>query len=203
MTGAAHGLDHASDEAFPPTLRAVGADFDLGDSTLGAIEALRGGFFGLLALPAGILTMRGHANGLILVSLAGIGATALLAAAAPGPGTFAVALAALGIAAGLYHPPGLTVVSTITERRGRALALHGVMGNLGIASAPLLGFLVQWGHWRSAFVALGLLGIAAGIGALRLPRVAAAGAAAHAAGGRDAGPLWVPFAATAVLLFGA
>jgi MFS family permease len=87
-------------------------------------------------------------------------AFSLLVAAAPSLPVLAVSLAILGAAIGLYHPPGTAMVSTVIERRGRAFALHGIAGNIGVASAPIIATALSIAiSWRAAYVFLALLAL--------------------------------------------
>ena len=67
----------------------------------------------------------------------------------------------LGAAIGLYHPPGTAMVSTVIERRGRAFAMHGIAGNLGVSAAPAIATAIAvLLNWRAAYVVLALLALA-------------------------------------------
>ena len=80
------------------------------------------------------------------VSLAG-------AALAPDLVVLAVALAALGMFAAIYHPVGTAMLIEQATSRGRSLAFNGVCGNLGVALAAgctaALSYLIGW---RGAFL---------------------------------------------------
>ena len=204
VTGAAHALAHMADDVLQPLLAALGqplAAGGLGFSAreLGRLGAVQGGLYGLMALPAGILTAAGYGRGLLVLTMGCAGLAALTVAGTSTPLAFAVAVALVGVGAGIYHPPGLTTVAQITERRGRALAFHGIAGNLGIAATPLLALLLPFG-WRPAFLLLGVAAIGTAVLAGTLPRVPGArGAGADRSA--DGGPIWVPFFLTIALLF--
>ncbi len=75
------------------------------------------------------------------------------------PGTMLIlALALIGVFASLYHPSGLSLITRTMSRRGTALGINGIFGNIGIAGAPALTQLVAntWG-WRTAYLSMGLL----------------------------------------------
>lgn len=199
VTGAAHGLTHMAEDALAAPLKSVGAEFALDDSTLGWIGTLHGGVFGFMALPAGLLAMAGYSRALIVGAMAATALAGFLTGWAPGAVVFVVGLTAVGFGAGYYHAPGLTAVSTITERRGRALAFHGICGNVGIAAAPLLGWLVIW-NWRFAFVVLGIIAATVSVAAWRLPR-GIGGSRQAPPEDTTSGPIWLPFGATVAVLF--
>ncbi|WP_263819035.1 MFS transporter, partial [Salinibacter sp.] len=78
------------------------------------------------------------------------------------------ALLAWGAAASVYHPAGLALISTGVRQRGRALAYHGIAGNVGIAGGPLLTALLLLAFdWATVAVLLGLPGLIAAAGAWR------------------------------------
>jgi MFS family permease len=71
--------------------------------------------------------------------------------------SLAVAIAVWGIAASVYHPAGLALLSTRVERTGMAFGYHGIGGNIGIALGPLTTVvLLLWFDWRTVSMALAL-----------------------------------------------
>lgn len=122
-------------------------------------------FFGVTALPWGMLADRWGAKRLLLLFFAG-GALSCLAAAhwVTSPSSFLIALAALGIFSGIYHPAGLGLISKELRHVSLGMGYNGMAGNLGLATAPLLAGLINW-LWGPAAVylilaALNLAGIA-------------------------------------------
>ena len=93
----------------------------------------------------------------------GIGASSILAAGAETPLQIAFGWP-LSVFAAIYHPVGLAMVVHGREKTGVALAINGIFGNLGVASAALItGYLVDRAGWREAFVLPGLLSVLIGI----------------------------------------
>jgi MFS family permease len=138
--------------------------FPVNEATLGALVAVGYGLFGLGALPGGILVDRVPARSLITVCLLAMGGSFLLLAVSPTPVLVGLALALWGIAASVYHPSGLSLISRGVEQRGSAFAYHGMAGNVGIAVGPLVTLLLLVVlDWR---VAVGLLAVPAGVAAL-------------------------------------
>jgi MFS family permease len=90
-------------------------------------------------------------------------------ALAPNVWLLFVGLTTLGLAASIYHPTGLAMLSLGVRReaRGRAMGINGVAGSIGVATGPTLGMLAAslgWGMWRLAYVAVAVLAlIAAGL----------------------------------------
>ncbi len=120
--------------------------------------------FGLFTLPAGWLADKWSREGMMAVFFVGIGASAVATAFAQDPVQIAIGLIAIGIFAAIYHPVGIALVVEGREKTGIALAVNGVFGNLGVASAALItGFLIDLINWRWAFALPGLIALASGL----------------------------------------
>jgi MFS family permease len=66
--------------------------------------------------------------------------------------------------AAIYHPVGLAIVVEKWKNTGMRIAVNGVWGNLGVASAALItGYFIDHGGWRMAFVVPGVVSILFGI----------------------------------------
>jgi MFS family permease len=119
--------------------------------------------FGVFALPAGWLADRWSREGMMAVFFIGIGVTTALTALARTPIELAVCLFVMGIFAAIYHPVGIAMIADRGGRTGMRLAVNGVWGNVGVASAALVtGFLIENSGWRTAFVIPGLLTVLLG-----------------------------------------
>ncbi|MDX2165850.1 MAG: MFS transporter [Deltaproteobacteria bacterium] len=113
-------------------------------------------FFGLGALPVGLLADRLNARLLLLVSLFGLGVTALAASEAHTPRALTVCLAAMGAFASIYHPVGMSLISRTIDARGRALGVNGIFGNAAIAITPVLtAYLCAHFGWPDTFRLVG------------------------------------------------
>ena len=156
LAGAGHFVAHFAELMYPTLAVSLAADTGiplaevLGWSTIGYL------LFGLGALPAGYLADRIGSRWIVLTSLAGTGAATIAAGlSTPGP-MLAAALAALGLAASLYHPAGMSLISRGVRARGRALGLNGIAGNAGIALTPVCtAVLIGLAGWRGAYIACG------------------------------------------------
>jgi MFS family permease len=119
--------------------------------------------FGVCTLPAGWLADKWSREGMMAVFFLGIGASAVATAFATDPLQIAIGLVAIGVFAAIYHPVGIALVVEGREKTGIALAVNGVFGNLGVASAALItGFLIDLINWRWAFALPGLIALASG-----------------------------------------
>ena len=70
----------------------------------------------------------------------------------------------VGIFAAIYHPVGLAIVTQRWKNTGMRLAMNGIWGNLGVASAALItGYFIDHGGWRIAFIVPGAISIVLGV----------------------------------------
>lgn len=171
VAAAGHALCHGSKVALPLITLTVAAEaFGVGLEAMGwAISAYVLGM-GLASVPAGLAGDRwGTIPVLIGYGLLS-GVAALACATAGSFGTFLAAHAVLGLAAGMFHPAGLGLLTLALPEReqGRAMGLFGVAGSVGmVAMPPLVGS--SWG-WRAAFFALGMGGFALALASWLLAR---------------------------------
>ena len=101
---------------------------------------------------------------MMVVFFLGIGLTAMLAGLARTPLQIGAGLFAIGMFAAIYHPVGLAIVVAKWKNTGMRLAVNGVWGNLGVASAAVVtGYLIDNAGWRAAFVIPGIVSLAVGI----------------------------------------
>ncbi|WP_280537892.1 MFS transporter [Halopenitus sp. POP-27] len=143
-----HGMVHTYELAIPIFVTIWLTEFsviDLGvvtlevtTATLGVVVTVGYGLFGLGALPGGILVDRIGSRRLITWCLVGMGVSFGLLALAPSVVVITLALVVWGLAASVYHPAGLSLISKGIEERGTGFAYHGIAGNLGIGLGPLI-----------------------------------------------------------------
>ena len=120
--------------------------------------------FGVCAIVAGWIADKWSREGMIVIFFVGIGASSIVAGMASSPLQIAIGLTLIGIFAAIYHPVGLAMVVHGRAKTGVPLAINGIYGNLGVASAALLtGFLIDSVGWRSAFYIPGIISILLGI----------------------------------------
>ncbi|MEP4380395.1 MAG: MFS transporter [Alphaproteobacteria bacterium] len=120
--------------------------------------------FAVFTIPAGWLADRWSREGMMAVFFIGIGASSALTALADTPLQMAFGLFAIGMFAAIYHPVGIALVVHGRTRTGVPIAVNGVFGNLGVASAALItALLIDNIGWRSAFVWPGLVSMALGL----------------------------------------
>ena len=121
-------------------------------------------FFGGASLPAGWLGDRWSRHGMMLIFFVGIGAASVMTGFAETPTQIEIGLALLGVFGAIYHPIGLALVVEEAGRVGRALAINGVWGNMGVALAALTtGAIAELYGWRWAFIIPGIVAIGVGL----------------------------------------
>lgn len=149
FTGISHAIVHTYELSIPILVVIWLLEFPVSTAILGAVVSVGYALFGIGALPGGLLADRFGSRTLILACLGGMGLSFALLSFANGIVTIAIALAAWGIAASVYHPSGLALISTSVENRGSAFAYHGMAGNIGIAFGPLItALLLITFDWR-------------------------------------------------------
>ena len=193
---AGHFLDHLFMLVFA-TVAALRLNIEWGLSYAELVPYATPGFiaFGVCAILAGWLADRWSRQGMIVVFFIGIGLSSILTGLAQNPLQIAVGLTLIGIFAAIYHPVGLAMVVQDRDKTGMPLAINGVFGNLGVASAALLtGFLIDSAGWRSAFYLPGLVSILLGIAywVFILRDSSSASGAGGNAGGVKSQPVPVP-----------
>lgn len=120
--------------------------------------------FGLFALPAGWLADKWSRDGMMSTFFIGIGFASIATAFARTPFEVGLGLFVVGVFAAIYHPVGLAIVVEKWKNTGMRIAVNGVWGNLGVASAALItGYFIDHGGWRMAFVVPGVVSILFGI----------------------------------------
>ncbi|KAB1198864.1 MULTISPECIES: MFS transporter [Haloferax] len=144
----AHGMVHTYELSIPIFVAIWLREYttiDLGltaipvtTASLGVMAGLGFALFGLGALPGGVLVDRLGSKRLIVGCLVGMAGSFVLLAAAPNLVVVAIALLVWGAAASVYHPAGLSLISTGVEERGTGFAYHGIAGNIGIGFGPFL-----------------------------------------------------------------
>jgi MFS family permease len=179
LVAVAHAMVHTYELSIPVLVPIWLAEFDVlnlgitqvpvNEASLGALIAVGYGLFGLGALPSGILVDRLQARRLITACLVGMGLSFLVLAVSPTPLAIGGALVIWGVAASVYHPSGLSLISRGVQQRGSAFAYHGMAGNFGIAVGPLVTILLLVVlDWR---VVVALLAVPAAVAAVAAVRV--------------------------------
>jgi MFS family permease len=160
-----HFMDHLFTLIFA-TVAALALHREWGLGYADLLKYATPGFFafGLFALPAGWLADKWSRDGMMGVFFVGIGIASIATAFARTPFEVGLGLFVVGVFAAIYHPVGLAIVVEKWRNTGMRIAVNGVWGNLGVASAALVtGYFIDHGGWRTAFVVPGVVSILIGI----------------------------------------
>jgi MFS family permease len=160
-----HFMDHLFTLIFATVAAlALYREWNLGYAEL--VKYATPGFFafGVFALPAGWLADKWSRDGMMSVFFVGIGIASIVTGFARTPLEIALGLFVIGMFAAIYHPVGLAIVVEKWKNTGMRIAVNGVWGNLGVASAALItGYFIDHGGWRTAFFVPGAISISIGI----------------------------------------
>ena len=160
-----HFLDHLFTLIFA-TVAALALHREWGLGYADLLKYATPGFFafGVFALPAGWLADKWSREGMMSAFFIGIGLSSIATSFARTPFEIGLGLFVVGVFAAIYHPVGLAIVVEKWKNTGMRIAVNGVWGNLGVASAALVtGYFIDHGGWRIAFVVPGVLSILLGI----------------------------------------
>ncbi|MDD5648098.1 MAG: MFS transporter [Dehalococcoidia bacterium] len=101
----------------------------------------------------------------ITMGLIGVGMSGFAAGLMPTYESLLVAMVAMGIFAGAYHPAAVPAISSLFEdRRGKAIGLHMIGGALGFGVGPFIGTAIAATiNWHMAFLLLSIPAMVAGL----------------------------------------
>src|SRR5690348_9837673 len=166
LVGVAHYMSHVLQLALPPLFPILHSEFGVSFTELGLVVTLFYIASGLGQAAAGVLVDRYGAPPLLIGGLAVLGAAIALAGNVSSYWMLVTLAAIAGLGNSVFHPADLAILShKISERRlGRAYAVHGLLGSLGYASAPIaVTAIAAYGGWRTALMAVGLIGVAVAV----------------------------------------
>ena len=162
LVAAAHYFSHVMQLALPPLFPILHGEFGVSFTELGLVVTLFYTASGLGQPAAGVLVDRYGAHWLLVGGLAMLS----LAIALAGLVTSYWMLLPLALVAGLgnciFHPADLSILShRVSERRlGRAFAVHGLAGQLGFATSPVVVTVIAaYSNWHIALVVFGIAGL--------------------------------------------
>ncbi len=160
-----HALDHFFMLIFTTAVLSASmkGDFEGSYGSLLLLTTFSFLFFGGASLPAGWLGDKWSRHRMIVVFFIGIGTVSIFTGLSTGRLGIQVGLAMIGILAAIYHPIGIALVAEEAGRMGRALAINGVWGNIGVALAAITtGAIAEYWSWRAAFIVPGLYAVIIG-----------------------------------------
>jgi len=162
-TTVAHALNHAVMLSIPLFVPIWIRQFGVGEGQIGVAVTVMTALFGVTAIPSGLLSDRLGADVLIPVFLGTTGVALLLIRLVDGFLGLTAVLGLVGAAAGLYHPPALSLISREADEPSKGFAYHGLGANLGIGLGPLvltIGLTVTGWQTLLPLLAVPLMGFA-------------------------------------------
>jgi FSR family fosmidomycin resistance protein-like MFS transporter len=148
-----HIAVHWYQQLWPMIIPAIKSSLGLTDMQLGILASVKQFTTGPLFLPAGILAdfFRRRTAVILATAFLFFGISHFLVALSPNFFWIVPSVALLGIGTALWHPAALGSLSLrFPERRGSALATHGVGASIGDTIAPIaIGYLLLSLTWQS------------------------------------------------------
>jgi len=157
-----HFITHGFMTLFPAVMVVIAGENSMSFFAIGVIANIGYFLYGVGAFPAGWLADKFGSKRVLTVGVIGMSAASMLVAASTGPLSFGVAYALLGAFASIHHPAGLSLIARrVTTNKGKALGLHGVLGNVGLFLTPLFAAscVLLFDSWRAAYLIYGLFGV--------------------------------------------
>ena len=166
LIGVGHFLSHFYILCLPPMLPLFAREFDVGFALLGGALTGYAWIGGILQAPIGVALDKIDARKMLAVGLA-VNATAIgLIGLSENFWQFAALAVVAGVGNAVFHPVDYAIIAAkVSEKRlGRAYSLHTFSGFFGGGVAPVAMLsLTGIFDWRTAFIIVGVLGIAAAI----------------------------------------
>lgn len=155
FTGFSHGVFHGFELSIPLFIPVWLGVFETSPAIVGFAVGAGYALVGILAPVTGVLADKHGSKRHVLLSVAGMGIAFAALSVVDSIGLIAAILLLWGMAASLYHPAGLSLISRTANRRGTVLAYHGAGGNLGMVVFPLLTvFSLAVFDWRMTAILL-------------------------------------------------
>ena len=159
----AHTLMHLLAGLYVTLVLPLEQDWGIGYEDLLRLWTLGALLIGLGAPLAGWLGDRWSESRMMVLFYGLTGGGSVAAGLATTPEALTLALAVLGLGAGIYHPVGTAWVLRNSDSPGRSMGIFGLFGSIGVGTAALVaGVLSDLIHWRAAFLLPGGLTLALG-----------------------------------------
>ena len=157
FTNAGHFFTHALVLIFPSITTPLMAEFGLEAHEVLRLSFFMYLFYGIGALPSGLLADRVHPRITFTLFFTGVGLMSILTFFSKSTLQFQISLMFMGMFLSMYHPLGIGLISKAVRRRGAALGINGVFGSIGIASAPFVAGIISYLlGWRYTYLVLGI-----------------------------------------------
>jgi MFS family permease len=155
LIGLAHGLSHLFQLTLPPLFPYLKEEFGVSYAELGLLMAVLYGVSGVSQALAGFVVDRLGARRVLMLGLGLLAAAAALASVAHSYTMLAICAGLIGFGNSVFHPADFSILNLkVSHRRlGHAFSVHGMSGNLGYATAPVLFLAISSASsWRLALL---------------------------------------------------
>jgi MFS family permease len=156
LTGG-HAILHFLHQSFLVVLPVLRDALNISPLQVGAIITAREVASGLVSIPGGLICDRLQRYwGLILaICIGGFGLGWLAVGLSPSYSVLIIGMVVIAVSSSIWHLPAMAILSQrFSHRRGTALAVHGVGGNIGDVFGPMLtGILLAYLTWRGVLCA--------------------------------------------------
>jgi MFS transporter, FSR family, fosmidomycin resistance protein len=163
LVGFAHGTSHFFHLMIPPLFPFFMVEFGLGFTGVGTLMTI---FFVTSSIGqaiAGIWVDRFGAHRVLFAGISLLTLSGVLVAIAPNFAGLMFAAFVAGCGNSIFHPADFALINrrVSTARLGHAFSVHGLSGNIGWATAPIVMVSVASAFgWRAAGLAAALFGLA-------------------------------------------
>ncbi len=152
-TSSCHGLVHVLELTYGAVLIGIAQEFGTSLFVLGTLANIMGFAFGIMALPVGLLADRVSERRLLMLCCLGMGVSSIAIGLSPNIQILRIALLALGLSLGIYHPAGSAFIARVATNRGMSFGYVGVGGNIGLALGPILASVIASTlGWRASYL---------------------------------------------------
>ncbi|MDP2105662.1 MAG: MFS transporter, partial [Desulfobulbaceae bacterium] len=166
LTSGSHFMTHGFMTLFSAVMVVIAGENSMSFMEIGVIANVGYFLYGLGGIPAGYMADRFGAKQVLTVGVLGMSISSIMVGMSYGMWPFAVSYALLGLFASIHHPAGLSFIARgVGSRRGKAMGIHGVFGNLGLFLAPMAGAGCIWlfSSWRAPYLVYGVMGLIFGL----------------------------------------
>lgn len=163
-----HALMHLMTAFYSVIVVSLAVSWNIPDHRLLELYGPAAILLGIGALPAGWLSDRWSAPGMIVIMLVGLGLSSIACGLVPTGDVLAlgIGLGGIGLFGSIYHSVGIGWVIRTASRQGHAMGVNGLYGSVGLALYGIFpAALISLHSWRAAFIVPGLicLGLAAAL----------------------------------------
>lgn len=145
-----------------PLTPRIEMDLNLTHADTGALFFMISLGYFISLIGSGFVSSRFNHKRTIIISNTALGFALIGTSFCTGPWTMRLGLFTVGMAAGLYLPSGIAILTSLIPSRhwGKALAIHELAPNLGFIAAPLIcEAVLVWFSWRMVFMLMGMVAL--------------------------------------------